>query len=129
MPRIVRARAGIIPAPMKKCAFCSKPANSREHVWSDWMIRMLPKGEQFRFNQLLKSGEYATWQGKKIKLKVEAVCESCNNGWMSELENKHAKTAMHDLILGNKTVTLDLRSLTAMAAYAFKTTVVANHKD
>src|SRR4029077_12013001 len=59
---------------------------------------------------------------------AKVVCTPCNNNWMSDLENDHARPAMQDLHLGNNSATLGPTEVAALSAYAFKTTVVANHK-
>jgi hypothetical protein len=123
------AVAGIIPAQMpKKCTFCTKPADSREHIFSDWMIRMLPR-TMWHMNERLNSGEYVSYKGKKVKMTARVVCGECNNGWMSQLEDQHAKVAMQHLLLGNNVAMINFKDMAAIAAYAFKTTVLANHKS
>jgi hypothetical protein len=114
---------------VKKCAFCTRVADSREHIFSEWMIKMLPRNQQFLFRERLKNGELKTYKGKKVKLKAKVVCGHCNNNWMSELENSHAKPAMQSLLMGNSSALLHTKEIVALAIYAFKTTVLANHKD
>src|SRR4051794_37888901 len=113
---------------MPKCAFCLHPANSREHIFSDWMLAMLPKNKRFIFNErIVKTGEWVTYLGRKVQLKVDVVCRSCNNNWMSDMENKTAKPAMKNLLFGEHKTELDEKSLRAIAVYAFKTLIIANH--
>jgi hypothetical protein len=114
----------------KKCAFCTRPADSREHIFSDWMLDMLPPGERYIFNERnVKTGEYIRYGGRKVKLTAKVVCTHCNNGWMSDMENLSAKPAMTNLLMGEYIAILDAKALTSIATFAFKTLVIANHKD
>jgi hypothetical protein len=115
---------------MKKCAFCTRPADSREHIFSDWMLKMIPPNERFHFNErVVTTGEYKRYNTRKVKIKAKVVCTTCNNTWMSVLENNHVKpAAKHLLILKTPTI-LGPKEVVPIAAFAFKTLVMANHKD
>ena len=114
----------------KKCAFCTRPAESREHIFSEWMLDMIPVGERFTFNERNpKTGEYFRYGGRKVNLKAKAVCTPCNNGWMSDMENDVAKPAMARLLFNEHPTVLDVKALTGIAVFAFKTLVLASHKD
>jgi len=58
--------------------------------------------------------------------KLPVVCRTCNNTWMSELEDKHAKPAMAELIVSNKRVSLSPERLKSIANFAFKSVVIAD---
>jgi hypothetical protein len=114
---------------MKKCAFCTSIADSEEHVFSTWMLKTLPRGERINALERLASGEFVTYPKKKIRLVAKVVCRACNNNWMSELENNHAKVAMGHLFTNETRCAIGTRDLVSMSAYAFKTLVLANHKN
>lgn len=59
--------------------------------------------------------------------KAKVVCESCNNTWMSELENKHAKPAMTPLILGKTGIVITSSQADSIAFFGFKTAVVIDY--
>jgi hypothetical protein len=111
-----------------KCAFCPSPAvaHGGEHAWSDWMNKLIT-GKLFRFASFTETGEIRTWRKRKLDAKLPVVCEPCNNGWMSDLENKDAKPAIKDLIVSDKIVKLSPERLKSIARFAFKTAVVADH--
>jgi len=67
------------------------------------------------------------WKKRKLDEKLPVVCQQCNNNWMSDLENQHAKPAIKDLILSDKPTTLTVQRLDSIAKFAFKTAVVADH--
>jgi hypothetical protein len=83
---------------MRTCLFSVKPAKSKEHVWPDWILQR-PGFQQSIQHQI---------RGDKTRLlpsphiKVKAVCKTCNEGWMSELESANIPligSLMQDLAL------------------------------
>jgi len=81
-----------------------------------------------RFTRKNEQGEIvADWKASHLDWKARVVCRACNNGWMSDLENNHAKPAMTDLILGNKRLTLTQSRARSVALFAFKTAVIFDH--
>ncbi len=79
-----------------------------------------------------KYGKIFTRTSSSLDFKVKVVCEPCNNGWMSRMEDKIAKPAMLDLITPLSSQPLSTTHLTpdrlkAIATFAFKTAVVAHH--
>jgi hypothetical protein len=82
---------------MKKvCIYCdSKGKKSKEHIWPVWMhqhLLLLGDGENvsevntFRWKEQTGSRK-STRQGHLTTKKIRVVCQSCNSGWMSYLEN------------------------------------------
>jgi hypothetical protein len=115
---------------MKKCAFCTRPADSREHIFSDWMLQMLPPEQRYIVNErIVTRDEYIRYQARKIQLKAKVVCTPCNNGWMSDLEGC-LKPVFQNILFDDKSaVIFGPKELAIIAAYGFKTLVLANHKD
>jgi len=70
---------------MRKCLFCDNVANSREHVWPDWILKRLNERDLKR----QKMGNDAEQLLPNPELKVKAVCRTCNNGWMHFLEQSN----------------------------------------
>jgi hypothetical protein len=117
----------------KECAFCSSPATSKEHIWSNWMGPLFPGDKHFQnsaadFQKGLEISSNNTWNSPKLNWKAKVVCGNCNNGWMSDLENNLAKPAMKDLISG-KWLDFPINQLRAnqIASFAFKTSVILDH--
>lgn len=91
-------------------------------------MRSLFAGDKFRFKSRGEKGEIVReWPSQNIDMTAKVVCAPCNNGWMSSLESVHAKPAMADLILGDKTLTISQTQARGLALFAFKTAVVADH--
>ena len=67
------------------------------------------------------------WRTGGLDWTAKVVCEPCNGGWMSEIESKHAKPAMTELILGTGAVQISHTVAGSIALFAFKTAVVFDH--
>ncbi len=67
------------------CGFCGQRGKiDNEHVWADWISRALaPMKMRIEFG---RNEKVRTWTGDAINMTVRAFCQSCNSGWMSELE-------------------------------------------
>lgn len=93
------------------------------------MSRLLgPQGRNaYTFQQKNMFGDVVRqWHDKALNLKAKEVCKACNAGWMSDLENE-AKPAMKEMILHGGKATLFPKDVASIAAFSFKTAVVANH--
>ena len=113
--------------PSKKCAFCPNTADiTGEHIWSHWINRIVPTG-RMRFTWGSHTATPRTYVTALLNEKLPVVCRTCNNGWMSDLEHKHAKPAMAGLIVSDKRVLLDPERLKSIASFAFKSAVIADH--
>jgi hypothetical protein len=89
-----------------KCIFCERGNLSKEHFWPEWASALLPRYSDahhveqlftFENTNLLKSPDVRSRQGHSWTKTIRAVCRSCNNGWMSALENA-AKPILTPLI-------------------------------
>lgn len=110
-----------------KCAFCPGSAKiTGEHVWSAWINELFPIAS-VTFRTIQAGGsEGKPWTAPQLNLKTRVVCETCNNTWMSDIENNYAKPAMCDLILGKRLGTISKKRAHGLSLFAFKTAVVAN---
>lgn len=115
-----------------ECAFCSKPAVTKggEHAFSDWMNpvveEMFPRTQK-TIAMVTDKGKTAQWKQKSLDMKLPVVCAKCNNGWMSQLEQQHAKPAMRGLIISDKLASVPPDQLQSIAIFAFKQAVVADY--
>lgn len=105
----------------RKCALCQQtdsPPN-KEELMAKWVAREFPDhpwtihskttGRQFKSRH-------------DFGLTTNKICTRCNNGWMSQLENK-AKPILTPMIHDTAT-TLDVNAQTDVAKWAMKTSVV-----
>jgi hypothetical protein len=64
----------------------------------------------------------------RIDWTARVVCEACNNGWMSKMENHHAKPVLTPLITGHDSkIEITQEIAKSIASWAFKTVVVLDH--
>lgn len=93
------------------CIFCGRGGKkSKEHLWPVWMHEYLGKegdGSHVRESTTFKNREHIGGsklerQGYLFSTKFRVVCRSCNNGWMSKLEET-TKPVLLKLIKGEKT--------------------------
>lgn len=83
---------------------------------------------RYRFTRVLEDGKTSKpWFGNKLDIKANLVCKPCNEGWMSNLESRHAKPAMTPLILGHSVPHITPLMGHAIARFAFKTAVIVDH--
>ncbi len=88
-------------------------------------MRELFKSKKFRFRQRDEEGRVVNeWRSQAIDLTAKVVCKPCNEGWMSNLELRHAKPAMSDLIVGRKISSFSESRASSIALFAFKSAVV-----
>ena len=84
---------------MRNCIFCGEAAGSREHAIPEWVLKALPpnagtlEGTRGTDEPILIHGR----PRKPASLIVKHVCDSCNTGWMSQLETE-AKPLMSPLM-------------------------------
>jgi len=107
---------------MRSCIFCEGRATSKEDAWPLWLMRRLGATEAGRVEAQRGRQAPWTWHTGKAGLKVGFVCASCNNGWMSQLENR-VKPIVEGLF-GEEPVALDRSDQTTLAAWAGKNAMV-----
>jgi hypothetical protein len=93
------------------CLFCGNPATSGEHLWSDWMARLLHRDWHNSRSEIANNfsrvgapfGEITRWssQGATHRKKIRVVCAPCNNGWMNEIE-KSARPYLEPAMKGEE---------------------------
>lgn len=96
----------------RQCLFCPNPVNSKEHVFSNWIIKDL------KYSPALQAtiGKKASVWIPKPEVKVSSVCATCNNVWMSRLETEN-KTAIHAMINGDS-YSLSSKDQTCLSRWA-----------
>lgn len=90
------------------CVGCAQPLTgaSREHVLPEWLAKevFIPDAQlkQYRRDEDAQKQDLLRAHGLN-NFVVKNVCEDCNNGWMSELENR-AKPFILDLMNEDQTI-------------------------
>ncbi len=83
----------------RQCFFCTSNANSLEDAWPRWITNQF-KGNRPSEVHAEKGGvPLKSWNVYQPELAVRCVCQSCNNGWMSQFEVQ-AKQILQPLLAG-----------------------------
>lgn len=104
-----------LPPPKHGCAFCDDRCGSDEHIFARWISRLL--GEDF-----VVRSEHGERPARTIPLTTDRVCGSCNNNWLSVLEND-CKSVLSGLILGAD-VQLGEAVQRQVSTWAYKTALI-----
>lgn len=83
-----------------KCIFCEGGNLSKEHIWARWIHPYLPRPVEQNsehsvriVNGIGSVPQVVTGEGKLSRpgspqsQRLRVVCETCNNGWMSRIQN------------------------------------------
>jgi hypothetical protein len=117
--------------PPGRCIFCDRLGVTKEHMWADWLRNYIPReasGHATSFEKIhLRHSErqYQRRMGDPHSRRIKCVCRECNNGWMSQLQEK-AKPYLVPMLTGNA-VTLQRNGLTPLAAWVTMMVMVAEH--
>jgi hypothetical protein len=120
----------------KDCIFCGKPADSEEDAHPKWLIKWLKDNKRIdpadadsqRLPILeLQKSHGGTVQAhetsKDFKVGIMCVCQECNNGWMSVIQNTHGKPVLTQ-ILEEPSSTLDIDDCRSVALWGVMTSMV-----
>jgi len=111
------------------CVFCERDGKlTREHVWPQWVRPSLdhPDGAGTATRTIIRPGgtEERSYKARPANVVVRSVCEECNGGWMSELEQR-AKSVLLPMVEDRGPVTLGATDAETVATWAIKTALVA----
>jgi hypothetical protein len=111
-----RAHTPSVPRP---CIFCNNQSGSEEHLWAAWMHRLI------KFAPInLQEADGPILLSQDPEVTINTVCHTCNNGWMSQLEEKNIPRLKPMLL--NTPVTLDRGGMKLLAEWAVKTAMVSD---
>lgn len=113
----------------RTCVFCTGTPVTREHVWPRWARTLwAQEGPLPHFQQVVqdeRNNVERAWRREACSTTVAAVCQGCNNGWMSALEQT-AKTMLEPMLHGRGRV-LHAGGQRTLAAWALKTAMMVEH--
>jgi hypothetical protein len=118
----------------KTCIFCgSRGPFSGEHVLPEWSARLIAVEPGVRLQ--VRGQKYdepaRTWGAVgTFGQVVRSVCEACNGGWMSNLEND-AKPFLAEMILPSRPgpIVLSPDHQIVLASWLWKTAIVHEHSS
>ena len=109
------------------CIFCGADADSREHIFPNWVNEVIVADGADARQFLILGGELVQERGYTAKnvasQTARIVCTACNHGWMSSLEHE-IKPVIGPMIV-NRKVRLDPGQQLLIARWAIKTSMVA----
>jgi hypothetical protein len=111
----------------ENCAWCSNPADSKEHLWSNWMEGFLPESEEHRFYKVRQDGTQTSWKAKSLNQGAHVVCNACNNAWMSEIDQYCGIPLVGPMIKSTEPRVFGPTEIASLAIWGFKTAVIGNH--
>lgn len=120
-------------ASVPSCIFCGQPADSVEDAFPKWLIEYLDKHfppppatpgmPPILLERLIGIGNEPEIRYDDLKIPVKCVCQSCNNGWMSVIQNEHAKPIFTRL-MEDPSVTLNIHQCRSLTLWGVMTTMV-----
>lgn len=109
----------------RSCLFCDRLVNSREHLFSDWILNEL-KDDAGRLN--IKMGKHTNVWTPTPEVIIRCVCHTCNCGWMSDLEAAN-QPHMLPMMRGEKEICLSPSQQKLLTRWAILKTVILDGAD
>ncbi len=110
----------------RACAFCRRPATSREHLWADWVNNYCkPPGPMRHVSGLVGTTGDRQWHSQRFDQRIRYLCHDCNVNWLSDLETR-AGRIVGPMMQGRDT-RLNRAAQTLVAAWVAKTVMVLQY--
>jgi hypothetical protein len=100
---------------------CSTQGLNREDLWPVWVVDLVVEERTSQIEQTLNTERAPVVYGGK-RIRGRCVCERCNSGWMSTLENA-TKPILQSMITDSDLV-LDYAKQWATAVWTMRTAMV-----
>lgn len=124
--------------PPGKCIFCGKGDLSKQHVWPEWLKAVNPTTGDYHnihvsrinyYEPLPSPPRHDAWkrQGEAGSRKIRAVCQKCNNEWISQVE-KAAKPTV-EILMRDEWVYVTREEQRRVAAWLAIVTVMTEFLD
>ncbi len=114
------------------CIVCgpTQSPRSNEHVFPQWLLNFL-NAKRLRISIVRRKGDGSTEPHRReIELdsfRLNRICETCNNGWMSDLESQ-SKPLLEGLLKQTVTLgSLDRDERRILARWTGKTAIIESH--
>ena len=109
------------------CRFCGATDRkiTKEHVWPEWLKNFMPSGAERGLTERwsTESG-HQEWESGLLDATVRMFCDTCNNGWMADIEGA-AKDLVGPMVQG-VAATLDAYAQRMVANWAVLKGLVAS---
>jgi hypothetical protein len=105
---------------MRFCIFCDGLASTKEDVWPKWLMKQIGGSKTGRIKAERIGLAPRSWNAGHHTIKF--VCAHCNNGWMSQLEDRVKPIVM--ALFGDGPVILDNNDQVILAVWSIKNAMV-----
>jgi hypothetical protein len=113
----------------RTCVFCGGSPTTNEHIWPDWARPILAEEGALDHHRLVQQDDHPdeaySWKQPAYIMTTKVVCARCNNGCMSDLENR-AKPLLGPMLFGRGRA-LHREGQRTLAAWALKTAMMVEH--
>jgi len=109
----------------RACIFCGGTPLTKEHLWPNWLrrkIQVAPFPHRLKQEIDGTASRDVSFEHPPFDQQVRAVCASCNNGWMAQVEGR-AKLLLEPL-LGFSGRSLHRRQQRELATWALMKAIV-----
>jgi hypothetical protein len=104
------------------CIFCNSESGSEEHLWPDWVHRFMRENGIDLGALRVQEGTGPEIIDDDLEKTINTVCHTCNNTWMSRIEDKNRQRFL--LMLRNTPFTVDPGGMKLLTEWAVKTAMV-----
>lgn len=111
----------------RRCVWCgagSNPENpiTREHIIAEWFTKALEGSGQLNhaYRDHGANQDTRAWSSTKPSFAVNATCDDCNSGWMSDLETQASKI-LPPFIRAKAGLRINYKNAPVLARWAAKT--------
>lgn len=109
----------------RRCVFCGSTGKlTNEHAWPAWLTRELLTPGRIASRRWGKAGAFVGFDSPNHDVTVKRVCETCNTGWMADLEG--VKPILLPWIRG-RPARLTFEQQELIAAWAVKTAMMLQY--
>jgi hypothetical protein len=108
-----------------ECAFCPCEATTGEHLWSDWLNKLLGPKKKYLMTERVQ-GEVRKYGSVGLHKKAPVLCDDCNSIWGSQIETK-TKLIIADMACNGTPALLSKTDVTTIAIFSLMKSFVGDY--
>jgi hypothetical protein len=101
---------------LRPCIFCNNEAGSEEHFWPAWVHRFIKEKKIELGGLRIQLGNEPEMITDNLEKTINTVCDTCNNTWMSQVEDKNRPRFIY--MLKNDPLSIDAGGMKIIAEWA-----------
>ncbi|GLJ00973.1 hypothetical protein [Bacillus sp. YKCMOAS1] len=114
----------------RNCLFCGNSNLTREHIFAQWLL------DELNIRKIKMGMQHTTFYGSTISRRPLTpntlinglICQECNNGWLSQIENKVKPILTAILKYPNSNLSTFLKEQhELLSIWSLKTAMILNH--